>query len=145
MWQQRRVKVRRNSLVRPPRSSGSSSDPVAFENPCSPPNLPASPRRRGRHSTAPVPLSRQHLLLHQTATDNLDYYHYNNNTSNKPMWVCVYVRYEIYAPLSADDRRRYSACAQSVMEEQGEAIKRNVGKRRCHYNIHHTKEKKRFI
>jgi len=64
MWRRRRVKVRRNSLVRLPRSSGSSSDPVASENPCTPPNpyRPAGPQQRGRHSIPAVPLSRQHLL-----------------------------------------------------------------------------------
>lgn len=79
MWQRRRVKVRRNSLVRPSRSSGSSSDPVASENPCTPPN-PYRPACSNGGATVFVPLSRQHLLLLRTAFESLNY-HYNDNTS----------------------------------------------------------------
>ncbi|CAI6349963.1 unnamed protein product [Macrosiphum euphorbiae] len=51
MWRRRRrVKVRRNSLVRPSRSSDSSSDPVASENPCTPPN-PYRPARSNGGAT----------------------------------------------------------------------------------------------
>jgi len=102
MWRRRRVKVRRNSLVRPARSSGSSSDPVASENPCTPPN-PYWPVRsnggatvypsRCRDNTCCAPSDR-----HQEPSLPLQQYFEINPCG------CACVRYGIYAPLAADGR-----------------------------------------
>jgi hypothetical protein len=87
MWRRWRVKVRRNSLVRPPRSSGSSSDPVASENPCTPPNLYRPARGNGGATVYTSSRCRDNTCCSSGPPSRT--YTTAIILRNKPVWVCV--------------------------------------------------------